>query len=74
MALQTSAAAAGNITLGGTLTVNRMGYGAMRLTGTGIWGDPADRPAAGQVLHRALELGVNFIDTWFGKSTMQLLL
>ena len=63
MALQTAAAAAGNITLGGTLTVNRMGYGAMRLTGTGIWGDPADRPAAGQVLHRALELGVNFIDT-----------
>ncbi len=63
MKLQTPAAAAGTITLGGDLTVNRMGYGAMRLTGPGIWGDPADRAAAGRVLHRALDLGVNFIDT-----------
>lgn len=57
------AAQAGTITLGGDLTVNRMGYGAMRLTGKGIWGPPADREAALAVLRRAVELGVNFIDT-----------
>jgi aryl-alcohol dehydrogenase-like predicted oxidoreductase len=57
------AAAAGTITLGGDLTVNRMGFGAMRLTGRRIWGPPADRPEAIRVLHRAVELGVNFIDT-----------
>jgi aryl-alcohol dehydrogenase-like predicted oxidoreductase len=56
------AAAAGTVTLG-DLTVNRMGLGAMRLTGRGIWGEPADREAAGQVLRRAVELGVNFLDT-----------
>jgi aryl-alcohol dehydrogenase-like predicted oxidoreductase len=49
--------------LGGDLTVNRLGYGAMRLTGQGIWGDPKDRDEAHRVLRRALELGVNFIDT-----------
>ena len=49
--------------LGGDLTVNRMGYGAMRLTGEGIWGWPADREKAKKVLRRALELGVDFIDT-----------
>ncbi len=53
----------GTLTLGGELTVNRLGYGAMRLTGEGIWGDPDDRETAKQVLHRALELGVSFIDT-----------
>jgi len=58
-----SAAAAGTITLGGDLTVNRLGYGAMRITGQGIWGPPADRPAALATLRRAIELGVNFIDT-----------
>src|ERR1700691_6363022 len=58
-----SAAAAGTITLGGDLTVNRLGYGAMRLTGKGIWGPPADKPAALATLRRAVELGVNFIDT-----------
>jgi pyridoxine 4-dehydrogenase len=63
MQTRTPAAAAGTLTLGGDLTVCRMGYGAMRLTGPGIWGDPADRSAAGGVLHRALDLGVNFIDT-----------
>jgi pyridoxine 4-dehydrogenase len=49
--------------LGGDLTVNRLGYGAMRLTGEGIWGWPADREKAKKVLRRALELGVDFIDT-----------
>ncbi|GGP63110.1 aldo/keto reductase [Saccharothrix coeruleofusca] len=49
--------------LGGDLRVNRLGYGAMRITGPGIWGPPADRDAAIAVLRRAVELGVNFIDT-----------
>lgn len=57
------AAAAGTITLGGDLTVNRMGFGAMRLTGPGIWGPPRDRAQAVRVLQRAVELGVNFFDT-----------
>ena len=57
------AAQAGTITLGGDLTVNRMGYGAMRITGKGIWGPPADHDAALATLRRAVELGVNFIDT-----------
>src|SRR5258708_39714303 len=58
-----SAAPAGTISLGGELTVNRLGYGAMRLTGEGIWGPPKDRPAALAVLRRAVERGINFIDT-----------
>ncbi len=57
------AAAAGTITLGGDLTVNRMGFGAMRLTGKGIWGSPKHPKKAVRVLQRAVELGVNFIDT-----------
>ena len=57
------AAAAGSIALGSDLTVNRMGFGAMRLTGRGIWGPPTDRPEAIRVLRRAIELGVDFIDT-----------
>jgi pyridoxine 4-dehydrogenase len=56
------AAAAGTVVLG-DLTANRMGFGAMRLTGHGIWGDLDDREAAKDVLRRAVELGVNFIDT-----------
>ena len=56
------AAAAGTVALG-DLTVNRMGFGAMRLTGPGIWGDAPDRAAAVGVLRRAVELGVNLIDT-----------
>lgn len=52
----------GTFTLG-DLTVNRLGYGAMRLTGKGVWGPPADRDEAVRVLRRAVELGVNFIDT-----------
>ncbi len=66
MAIETltpPAAAAGAFTLGGDLTVNRMGYGAMRITGPGIWGPPGDKPAALATLRRAVELGVNFIDT-----------
>jgi aryl-alcohol dehydrogenase-like predicted oxidoreductase len=58
-----SASAAGTVSLGGELTVNRLGYGAMRLTGPGIWGPPKDRAGALKVLLRAVELGVNFIDT-----------
>jgi pyridoxine 4-dehydrogenase len=58
-----SAAAAGTITLGGDLTVNRLGYGAMRVTGKGIWGPPPDKAAALATIRRAVELGVNFIDT-----------
>jgi pyridoxine 4-dehydrogenase len=57
------AAAAGSVSIGADLTVHRLGFGAMRLTGAGVWGPPADRPAAVKVLRRALELGVNFIDT-----------
>jgi len=57
------AAAAGTVTFGGDLAVNRMGYGAMRITGPGIWGAPADKAAALATLRRAVELGVNFIDT-----------
>lgn len=57
------AAQAGTIALGGDLTVNRMGYGAMRITGQGIWGMPADVDAALATLRRVVELGVNFIDT-----------
>jgi aryl-alcohol dehydrogenase-like predicted oxidoreductase len=63
MIQQITAAAAGTITLGGDLTVNRLGYGAMRITGKGIWGPPEDRDAAIATLRRAVELGVNFIDT-----------
>jgi len=58
-----SAAQAGNVSFGNEITVHRLGYGAMRLTGDGIWGPPKDRKAALAVLRRAVELGVNFIDT-----------
>lgn len=57
------AAAAGTIDVGGDLTVNRLGFGAMRITGRGVWGEPADRDQAVAVLRRAVEWGVNFIDT-----------
>lgn len=49
--------------IGGDLEIKRLGFGAMRITGPGIWGEPADREAAKKVLRRAVELGVNFIDT-----------
>jgi pyridoxine 4-dehydrogenase len=58
-----TAADAGTIDIGGDLTVNRLGFGAMRLTGRGIWGEPPDRDEAKAVLRRAVELEVNFIDT-----------
>ena len=61
--LRPDATASGTFTLGGDMTVNRMGFGAMRITGKGIWGDPADPDSAKKVLRRAVELGVNFIDT-----------
>lgn len=58
-----SASLAGTVSLGGELSVNRLGFGAMRLTGEGIWGAPADRNTALAVLRHAVELDVNFIDT-----------
>jgi len=58
-----NAADAGTIDVGGDLTVNRLGYGAMRITGDGVWGDPPDRERAKSALRKAVELGVNFIDT-----------
>src|SRR5580692_5979232 len=58
-----SANLAGSVSLGGKFSVHRLGFGAMRLTGDGIWGAPKDRKGALAVLRRAVELGVNFIDT-----------
>ena len=58
-----NAKASGTFVIGGDLTVNRLGYGAMRITGDGIWGEPKDPDEAKHVLRRAVELGVNFIDT-----------
>ena len=58
-----SAAAAGSIEIGGDLVVRRMGYGAMRVTGDGIWREPADPDRAKAALRKVVELGVNFIDT-----------
>jgi pyridoxine 4-dehydrogenase len=60
---QPSAAAAGTIDIGGDMTVNRLGFGAMRITGAGIWGEPPSRDQAIATLRRVVELGVNFIDT-----------
>jgi aryl-alcohol dehydrogenase-like predicted oxidoreductase len=59
----TVASASGSFSLGGTLPVHRLGFGAMQLTGPGVWGDPADPDEAVRVLRRAVELGVTFIDT-----------
>jgi pyridoxine 4-dehydrogenase len=61
--MATSTSFKSTLTLGGDLTVNRLGYGAMRITGKGIWGPPADHDESIRVLKRAVELGVNFIDT-----------
>ena len=63
MSAQPTAAAAGTIDVGGDLTVNRLGFGAMRITGRGIWGEPPSRDQAIATLRRVVELGVNFIDT-----------
>ena len=58
-----NAAASGTFSIGGDLVVNRLGFGAMRITGPGIWGDPKDPAECIRVLKRSYELGVNFIDT-----------
>src|SRR5215469_1982772 len=58
-----NASASGQFTLAGDLAVNRLGFGAMRLTGPGIWGEPEDRPEALRTLNRVPELGINLIDT-----------
>ena len=63
MNAQPSAKVAGTIGVGGDLTVNRLGFGAMRVTGQGIWGEPPDREIAKAALRRAIDLDVNFIDT-----------
>jgi pyridoxine 4-dehydrogenase len=63
MTNQSVAAGSGTFSIGGDLTVNRLGFGAMRLTGQGVWGPPDDRDECIRVLRRAVELGVNFIDT-----------
>src|SRR5271154_319573 len=60
---QLNASVSGTFALGGDLHIHRLGYGAMRITGEGIWGEPKDPEGAKQVLRRAVELGVNFIDT-----------
>ncbi|MCU1503719.1 MAG: putative oxidoreductase, aryl-alcohol dehydrogenase like protein, partial [Ilumatobacteraceae bacterium] len=60
---QRPAAAAGTFAIGGDLHVNRLGFGAMQLTGSGVWGEPKDPDEAVRVLRRAVDLGVNFIDT-----------
>jgi hypothetical protein len=59
----TSAGGKSSFLIGGDLSVNRLGFGAMRLTGDGLWGWPADRENARKVLRRAVEFGVNLIDT-----------
>ena len=61
--MQQTAASAGRFTIGRDITVNRLGFGAMRLTGNGIWGEPTDKDAAIRTLRRVPELGINFIDT-----------
>ena len=61
--LENIAAQSGTFALGGDLTINRMGFGAMRITGDGIWGEPKDHDQTIHVLRRAIDLGVNFIDT-----------
>ena len=60
---QPSARAAGVFTAGGDVTINRLGFGAMRLTGPGVWGEPQDRAECIRVLKRLPDLGVNFVDT-----------
>jgi pyridoxine 4-dehydrogenase len=74
--LQADAKASGTFTLGGDLTVHRLGFGAMRVTGKGVWGDPKDPKEARAVLRRTVELGINFIDTAdsYGPETSELLI
>jgi pyridoxine 4-dehydrogenase len=63
MAQAPLASRAGEVSLGGEVAVNRLGYGAMRITGPGIWGPPEDTDGAKRVLRAAVDLGVRFIDT-----------
>jgi pyridoxine 4-dehydrogenase len=63
MSAQPTATAAGTVGIGGDLTVNRLGFGAMRITGQGVWGEPLDRERAKAALRQAIALDVNFIDT-----------
>jgi len=71
-----NAAESGSFSLGGDLPIYRLGYGAMRLTGEGVWGDAKDRDEAKRVLRRSLELGINFIDTAdaYGPETNEVLI
>jgi pyridoxine 4-dehydrogenase len=57
------ASRAGTFRIGGEIEINRLGYGAMRITGPGIWGEPQDRAEALRVLRRLPEIGINFVDT-----------
>jgi len=70
------AAASGEFSIGGELTVRRMGFGAMRITGPGIWDYPSDRENARAVVRKAVELGVNFIDTAdsYGPETSEIII
>ena len=63
MQKNTPAQKSGEFAIGNDLPVARLGFGAMRITGKGVWGEPADRAEAIRVLRRAVELGINFIDT-----------
>ena len=63
VASEALAAKSGTVALSGELPVHRLGFGAMQLTGRGVWGEPADRAEAIAVLRRAVELGINLIDT-----------
>jgi pyridoxine 4-dehydrogenase len=74
--LTPDAAKGGNFALGGDLKINRMGFGAMRITGKGIWGAPKDPAEARKVLKRAVEVGINFIDTAdaYGPETSEILI
>src|SRR5881397_1839051 len=58
-----TAAGSGTFAIGGDLEVTRLGFGAMRIVGPGVWGEPRDRSEAIRVLRRAVELGVDFVDT-----------
>jgi len=74
--MATTAATATTFRLGGDLEIHRLGFGAMRITGDGIWGEPRDREEAKRVLRRAVELGVDFIDTAdsYGPDTSEILI
>ncbi len=74
--LKADAKASGTFTIGGDLEVNRLGFGAMRITGDGVWGDPKNPKEARAVLRRAVELGIDFIDTAdsYGPETSELLI